>query len=119
MQGKDDHLTVINGSYGQGGGRILRTFLALSAIHQKPVTIQHIRANRNNPGLWPQPLKGLEALAHSIGAKIKGVSMDSQGSTTLSRKEENANQKDLWKHHRFENGPVAKTGTHLPKENSA
>jgi RNA 3'-terminal phosphate cyclase (ATP) len=77
MQGKDDHLTVINESYGQGGGRILRTFLALSAIHQKPVAIQHIRANRNNPGLWPQPLKELETLAHSMGAKIKGVSMDS------------------------------------------
>jgi RNA 3'-terminal phosphate cyclase len=73
MQGKDDHLTVINGSYGQGGGRILRTFLALSAIHQKPVTLQHIRSNRSNPGLYPQPLKGLEALAHITGVKIEGI----------------------------------------------
>jgi RNA 3'-terminal phosphate cyclase (GTP) len=73
MQGKDDHLTVIHGCYGQGGGRILRTFFALSAIHQKPVAIQHIRANRNNPGLRPQPLKGLEALAHMTLAKREGV----------------------------------------------
>lgn len=73
MQSKDDHLTVINGSYGEGGGRILRTFLALSAIHQKPVTLQHIRSNRSNPGLHLQPLKGLEALAHMTGVKIEGV----------------------------------------------
>jgi RNA 3'-terminal phosphate cyclase len=77
MQGKDDHLTVINESYGQGGGRILRTFLALSAIHQKPVTLQYLRANRSNPGLHLQPLKGVEPLPHCTGAKIKDVSMDS------------------------------------------
>jgi RNA 3'-terminal phosphate cyclase len=73
MQSKDDHLTVINGSYGEGGGRILRTFLGLSTIHQKPVPLQHIRANPNNPRLRPQPLKGLEALAHMTGVKIEGV----------------------------------------------
>jgi len=73
MQGKDDQLTIIDGSYGQGGGRISRTFLALSAIHQKPVTLQHIRANRNNPRLRPHPLNGLEALVHTTGAKIEGV----------------------------------------------
>jgi RNA 3'-terminal phosphate cyclase (GTP) len=71
MQGKGDHLTIIDGLYGQGGGRISRTFLALSAIHQKPATLQHIRANRNNPRLRPQHLKGVEALAHVTGAKIK------------------------------------------------
>jgi hypothetical protein len=38
MQGKDDHLTVIDGSYGQGGGQTLRKPLALSAIHHKPAT---------------------------------------------------------------------------------
>ena len=78
MQGKDDQLTVINGSYGQGGGRILRTFLALSAIHQKPVIIQHVQANRNSPGLWPQPLKGLKALVHVFGGKVRRDRMGSQ-----------------------------------------
>jgi len=73
MQGKDDHLTVVNGSYGQGGGRILRSFLALSASHHKPVTLQHKRANRNLPGLGPQSLRGLEALAHITVTKIEGV----------------------------------------------
>ena len=78
MQGKDDHLTVINGSYGQGGGRILRTFLAVSTLHQKPVTLQYLRANQSNPGLHPQPLKRLEALTHRTGAKIEGGSMGFQ-----------------------------------------
>jgi len=78
MKGKDDHLTVIHGSYGKGGGRILRTFLALSATHQKPVTLQHIRANRNNPGLCLQPLKGVEPLPYCTGAKIEGSRMGSQ-----------------------------------------
>jgi RNA 3'-terminal phosphate cyclase (ATP) len=86
MQGKDDHLTVINGSYGEGGGRILRTFLALSAIHQKPVTLQHIRSNRSNPGLNPQPLKGLEALAHITGVKIEGGRNGSQTINFVSHK---------------------------------
>ena len=86
MQGKDDHLTVINRSYGQGRGRILRTFLVLSAIHQKPVIIQQIRANRDNPGLHAQPLKGLEALAHMTGAKIEGIRMGSQTVHTTFQK---------------------------------
>ena len=78
MQVKDDHLTLIDGSYGEGGGQILRTSLALSAILQKPVTIRHIRANRNNPGLRPQHLKGVEALAHITGAKVEGARIGSQ-----------------------------------------
>jgi RNA 3'-terminal phosphate cyclase len=78
MQGKNDYLTVVHGSYGQRRGRILRTFLALSAIHQKPAAIHHIRANRNHPGFDPQPLRGLEALAHITVAKIDGVRKDSK-----------------------------------------
>ena len=78
MQGKDDPLTIIDGSYGQGGGQTLRKSLVLSAIHRKPATLLDIRANRNNPGLHPQPLKRLEALTHSTGARIERVSMGFQ-----------------------------------------
>ena len=73
MQGKDDQLTIIDGSYGQGRGRISRTFLALSATHHKPVTLQHIRANRNPPGFDPLPLRGVKALAYIALRKIEGV----------------------------------------------
>ena len=86
MQGKDDHLTVANGSYGQGGGRILRSFLALSATHHKLVTLQHILANRNLPSFGPQPFRRLEALTHTTLAKIEGVWKDPQTVHTTFQK---------------------------------
>jgi len=35
---------VIDGSHGEGGGQILRTSLAISAIIGSPLVIEHIRA---------------------------------------------------------------------------
>ena len=78
MQGKDDHLTIIDGSYGQGGGQTLRKSLALSAIHRKPATLLDIRANRNNPHLRPQPFKGLKALVHVPRTRGDEVGMGAQ-----------------------------------------
>ena len=77
MQDKDDHLTIIDGSYGQGGGQTLRKSLALSAIHRKPSTLLDLRADRNNRSLGPQPLMGLKALVHVSRAKVDGVRMGS------------------------------------------
>ena len=36
----------IDGSYGEGGGQVLRTSLALSAITGRPVSVEGIRAGR-------------------------------------------------------------------------
>ena len=44
----------IDGSYGEGGGQILRNAVALSVLTKKPVEILNIRANRPNPGIKPQ-----------------------------------------------------------------
>jgi RNA 3'-terminal phosphate cyclase (ATP) len=52
----------IDGSYGEGGGQIIRTSLTLSAITQKPIRITNIRANRPNPGLQPQHLTACKAV---------------------------------------------------------
>lgn len=41
----------IDGSFGEGGGQILRTSVALSAVTLRPVRIYNIRAKRKNPGL--------------------------------------------------------------------
>ncbi|MEM0497320.1 MAG: RNA 3'-terminal phosphate cyclase, partial [Acidilobaceae archaeon] len=41
---------------GEGGGQILRTAIALSAITGKPIRIYNIRVKRDNPGLRPQHL---------------------------------------------------------------
>ncbi len=52
----------IDGSFGEGGGQIIRTALTLSAITQKPVTISNIRAGRPNPGLQMQHLTCAKAV---------------------------------------------------------
>lgn len=68
----------IDGSYGEGGGQILRTALALSAITARPVTIYNIRAKRKNPGLRPQHLKGGQLLAKITGARTTGFETGSR-----------------------------------------
>ncbi|HMK51425.1 MAG TPA: RNA 3'-terminal phosphate cyclase [Thermodesulfobacteriota bacterium] len=68
----------IDGSYGEGGGQILRTSLALSAILQKPFAIHHIRSKRKNPGLQAQHLEAVEALSRITDADTEGVRFGSQ-----------------------------------------
>jgi RNA 3'-terminal phosphate cyclase (ATP) len=72
---------TIDGSYGEGGGQILRTALGLSALLGRGVEIERIRAGRDKPGLRPQHLAGIRALAQIAGAKVEG---DKIGSQSLS-----------------------------------
>ncbi|NVM29103.1 MAG: RNA 3'-terminal phosphate cyclase [Candidatus Helarchaeota archaeon] len=53
----------IDGSFGEGGGSILRLSCALSVLTKKPVRIFNIRKNRPKQGLRAQHLAGLQALA--------------------------------------------------------
>ncbi len=68
----------IDGSYGEGGGQILRSATALSALTGIPCTIMNIRANRPTPGLKPQHLVGLQAAARICSAETKGIHIGSQ-----------------------------------------
>jgi RNA 3'-terminal phosphate cyclase (ATP) len=63
----------IDGRYGEGGGQILRTSLALASLLRRPVEIHHIRGGRKKPGLRPQHLMGVKAMASITGSKMKGV----------------------------------------------
>lgn len=74
-------MIVIDGSYGEGGGQVLRTALTLSAITGQAVRIERIRAGRRNPGLQAQHLTGVLAIARVCGAELEGARL---GSTTLS-----------------------------------
>lgn len=68
----------IDGSYGEGGGQVLRTSLALSALLKRPVEIYNIRARRKNPGLAAQHLTGVRALAQITEASVEGEKIGSQ-----------------------------------------
>ncbi|KYC41256.1 RNA 3'-phosphate cyclase [Scytonema hofmannii PCC 7110] len=70
----------IDGSYGEGGGQILRTSLSLSAITGHPIRINNIRAGRDKPGLAAQHLTSVRAAAIICRAKVRG---DAMGSMTL------------------------------------
>ncbi len=70
----------IDGSYLEGGGQILRTSLALSAITQKSFEICDIRKGRKDPGLKNQHLYGVRALKELCNAVVEG---DEIGSTFL------------------------------------
>lgn len=63
----------IDGSYGEGGGQIVRTSVALSAVTGKPVRITRIRQGRPRPGLAPQHVQAISALARLCSAKTSGV----------------------------------------------
>lgn len=62
----------IDGSYGEGGGQILRTSLSMSLVTGKPFQINNIRANRKKPGLLHQHLTAVNASAQISGAEVKG-----------------------------------------------
>jgi RNA 3'-terminal phosphate cyclase (ATP) len=68
----------VDGSQGEGGGQILRTSLALSAILGKPLKITAIRANRKPPGLKAQHLAGVKAVASITRAEVLGAELKSQ-----------------------------------------
>jgi RNA 3'-terminal phosphate cyclase (ATP) len=67
----------ISGSYGEGGGQILRTCLSLSAWLGVPFSISGIRMKRPKPGLKPQHLTALFAAAEITRAELKGASVGS------------------------------------------
>jgi RNA 3'-terminal phosphate cyclase (ATP) len=62
----------IDGSFGEGGGQILRTALSLSAVTGKPFHIVNIRKNRKNPGLGSQHLAAVTAAGKVCRARMEG-----------------------------------------------
>lgn len=71
----------IDGSFGEGGGQIIRTSLSLAAITGTPVTIFNVRARRTRPGLQPQHLTAVRAAAEICGARLDGAAVGSTAFT--------------------------------------
>jgi RNA 3'-phosphate cyclase len=71
-------MLYLDGSYGEGGGQILRTSLSLSALLGQPVHLENIRAARSKPGLRPQHLTAVRALAQIAKAEVTGAELHSR-----------------------------------------
>ena len=63
----------IDGSFGEGGGQIVRTALALSALTGRPFEITNVRANRPVPGLRNQHVQCVMAAKAICSAEIEGA----------------------------------------------
>jgi RNA 3'-terminal phosphate cyclase (ATP) len=70
----------VDGAYGEGGGQLVRTALALAVARRVGVRLTGVRARRAKPGLQPQHLAAVRALAAIADADVEG---DALGSTTL------------------------------------
>jgi RNA 3'-terminal phosphate cyclase (ATP) len=70
----------LDGSFGEGGGQILRSSLALSLLTARPFHLRNVRARRPKPGLQPQHLMSVRSAATIGAAQVRGASI---GSTDL------------------------------------
>jgi RNA 3'-terminal phosphate cyclase (ATP) len=68
----------LDGSYGEGGGQLLRTACAFSAITGEPVRLYNVRARRMPPGLAPQHLTAVKAVAALCDAHVTGLELRSR-----------------------------------------
>jgi len=73
-----DKMLTLDGSYGEGGGQILRTSLALALITGRGFHLHNLRAKRKNPGLARQHMACLQAAAILGEAETQGVNLGSQ-----------------------------------------
>jgi RNA 3'-phosphate cyclase len=72
-----DAMLELDGSFGEGGGQILRTSLALSLLTGRAFHLRNIRAGRKKPGLQPQHLTSVRAAAAISQAQMRGASLGS------------------------------------------
>lgn len=65
-------MIIIDGSFGEGGGSILRQSLCLSLITKKPFRIINIRKNRKKSGLAKQHLASISCVLKLTTSKVFG-----------------------------------------------
>lgn len=79
-------MITIDGSFGEGGGQIIRSSCALSLITGKAFRIYNVRARRDRPGLQRQHLTAVKAAAEIGQAKVDGVAVGSSEFTFVPGK---------------------------------
>jgi RNA 3'-terminal phosphate cyclase (ATP) len=93
----------IDGSFGEGGGQILRTTVTFAAITGRPITLHSIRGGREKPGLQPQHLAAVRAAQTLCDAEVKGDAVNSMFLSFRPRKPVEAG------HYRFDIGTAGST----------
>lgn len=68
----------IDGSYGEGGGQIVRTACSLAALTRQACRIVNIRQARKEPGLRRQHLVATQALSEFCGGTLQGGAVGSR-----------------------------------------
>lgn len=67
----------IDGSYGEGGGAILRQAVGMAAYTGLAIHVHSIRSKRENPGLGHQHLRAVQAGGAICGARVQGAGLGS------------------------------------------
>ena len=86
-------MLTIDGTYGEGGGQIIRTTLTLASILNQSFSLKNIRGKRKTPGLAAQHLTAVQASAMICDAKVTG---DTLGSTQLTFSPQSSPQAGLY-----------------------
>lgn len=68
-----------------GGGSLVRTALALSALSGESVRIENIRGARSNPGLRPQHVAAVRVMAEICDADVSGAAVNARSMTFRPR----------------------------------
>lgn len=63
---------TLNGSHGEGGSALFRTALCVAGLTRQSLRIHNIRGATRKPGLTPEDLSFLLALAQSCNAELEG-----------------------------------------------
>jgi RNA 3'-phosphate cyclase len=68
----------IDGSFGEGGGQIIRTAVGLSGATGVPIKVYNIRAGRPKPGLSYQHMNAIKAVQLLTDAQVYGLELGSK-----------------------------------------
>ncbi len=70
-------MIILDGNYGEGGGALVRTALALSALTGQDFKVTNIRAGRSDSGLKAQHLTAIKALKELCHAETNNIDIGS------------------------------------------
>lgn len=73
--GSGPDMLAIDAAHGEGGGQLVRMGCALAALTGTPIRLSDIRARRDPPGLAPQHLTAVQALATLCEAQTEGLAL--------------------------------------------